>query len=282
MKDDIAELVKAAAAAAKHAPEHLQEAAFNKAFDALVGGATPRNDGGRGRTEAHGTSKAAAKSAERNNGRSLELLNRTDYPDIDHGSTGLVNSLRLLRAAKDEMDIDGLSAVQIARTLTDKFRYRISPQAIGQALNSAGKLVDRQKVGKDVLFRIMDPGERYLESPTSTASAKNGASAHRARKSAPKVQRKETARSTSAPAGAKEKKAAPRSSFGPSAAMEQLYGSGYFKTARSIASIIASLKHDAGRSYKPNELSPALLRWLRNGKLSRSKNTDGQYEYVQA
>jgi|GEM_PF-4032599 len=36
MKIDLTRLIKEAAEASKHAPKHLQEAAFNKAFEALL------------------------------------------------------------------------------------------------------------------------------------------------------------------------------------------------------------------------------------------------------
>ena len=41
------------------------------------------------------------------------------------------------------------------------------------------------------------------------------------------------------------------------------------------------MKENEGRRYKANEISPALLRLLRDKKLERAKNKDGQYEYWQ-
>lgn len=282
MKDNIADLVKAAAEAAKHAPEHLQEAAFSKAFDALVAAGAARNDAHSAQVHAKVGNGNGRPAAAGNDGNSLDQLNRTDHPDIGDGSSGLVNALRLLKAAKEDLDIDGLSATQLARVLTGKFRFRITPQALGRALNDAGRLVDRQKLGNDVVFRIMDPGERFLENPGASPATNGKTGKRRHGKAATKPLTAQVKSPAAAPGVAQPKKGASRSAFGPSAAMEQLYNAGYFKTPRSIASIIASLKHDAGRAYKPNELSPALLRWLRGGKLSRRKNADGQYEYAQA
>ena len=134
MSNDVAKLVKEAAEAAKHAPEHLQEAAFNKAFEALQAQASNTIGASKAPKEPRHKTARTSKNKHDGEGRSIDELNRTDYPEIDHDSTALVNSLRLLLAAKNDLDIDGLTGAQIAKVLTEKFRFRITPQAIGQAL----------------------------------------------------------------------------------------------------------------------------------------------------
>ena len=75
-----------------------------------------------------------------------------------------------------------------------------------------------------------------------------------------------------------------RSSASPGAfaMISQLLGDGFFKTPRTIGAIVAHYGITKGHHYKANECSPALLRLLRDSKLKREKNKDGQYEYTQA
>jgi hypothetical protein len=82
----------------------------------------------------------------------------------------------------------------------------------------------------------------------------------------------------------KSKPRAARSSSSPGAfAMtSQLLAEDFFKTPRTIGSIVTHCGTTKGHHYKASECSPALLRLLRDGKLKRQKNKDGQYEYNQA
>jgi hypothetical protein len=65
------------------------------------------------------------------------------------------------------------------------------------------------------------------------------------------------------------------------AATTRLVSEGFFKERRVIGAIVEHMKENEGRRYKANEISPALLRLLRDKKLLRAKNEDGQYEYWQ-
>jgi hypothetical protein len=69
---------------------------------------------------------------------------------------------------------------------------------------------------------------------------------------------------------------------GAYAMINELVGGGFFKTPRTIGSIVEHCRTARGHHYKANECSPALLRLLRDKKLKRQKNKDGQYEYTQA
>jgi hypothetical protein len=93
-------------------------------------------------------------------------------------------------------------------------------------------------------------------------------------------------RAKSAAAGEMTKPArkSPRGSGSPGAyaMINGLLGSGFFKTPKTISSIVEHCKTARGHHYKANECSPSLLRLLRDGKLTRKKNKDGQYEYTQA
>jgi hypothetical protein len=69
---------------------------------------------------------------------------------------------------------------------------------------------------------------------------------------------------------------------GAHAMISQLLTEGFFRTGRTIGAIIEHAGTSRGHHYKANECSPALLRLLRDGKLTRKKNKDKQYEYTQA
>jgi hypothetical protein len=68
---------------------------------------------------------------------------------------------------------------------------------------------------------------------------------------------------------------------GASAAISDLLASGFFKAPKTIGQIVEHCASARGHRYKANECSPPLLRLLRDGKLERKKNKDGQYEYTQ-
>ncbi len=62
----------------------------------------------------------------------------------------------------------------------------------------------------------------------------------------------------------------------------RLLDEGFFSKPQTISAITKHTSERLGRRLKANECSPTLLRLLRSGKLTRSKNKDGQYEYTKA
>jgi hypothetical protein len=66
---------------------------------------------------------------------------------------------------------------------------------------------------------------------------------------------------------------------GPKAAIEGLLVAGYLSDPRLVGDIRDHLASQ-GWKYAPKEVATAVLRLLREGRLSRSKGTDGQYEYM--
>jgi len=78
------------------------------------------------------------------------------------------------------------------------------------------------------------------------------------------------------------KAARPSGSPGAFAMITQLLADGFFKSPRTIGDIVSHCGTTKGHHYKANECSPSLLRLLRDKKLTRKKNNDGQYEYTQA
>jgi len=108
----------------------------------------------------------------------------------------------------------------------------------------------------------------------------------------PKVKRRrstnktlKTESKTTAATKEKEQKKKPSrgtSSPGAYATINQLLNDGFFKNPQSIGAIVSHCGTSKGHHYKANECSPALLRLLRDNKLTRKKNKDGQYEYTKA
>ena len=111
-------------------PENLQEAAFNRAFEALLAeetgaaGSTGRKSRQGGKRPKKETAKPRSRTAD------LDAIDRTNHPEISHEATARDNSLRVLRVAKDTLDIDGLDAGSISRVLVDKFRCRVTREAV--------------------------------------------------------------------------------------------------------------------------------------------------------
>jgi len=79
---------------------------------------------------------------------------------------------------------------------------------------------------------------------------------------------------------AKRKKAISASGRpGPGAMIDQLIEKNFFKKHRVLNDIIKHCKNNLAHKYKANEFSTPLARAIRNEKLKREKNKDGQFEY---
>jgi hypothetical protein len=82
---------------------------------------------------------------------------------------------------------------------------------------------------------------------------------------------------TSKPSPARQKRGSGRPA--PKAALLELKQAGYFATKRTIKDVRDYLEKKRGHKYTLQDLSPALLRLVRDGELDRDKNAEGQYEY---
>ncbi len=69
---------------------------------------------------------------------------------------------------------------------------------------------------------------------------------------------------------------------GPKQLLEKLHAGGFFAETRTMGAILKHIEAQLGYRYKATDLSPALVRVLRDGKLKRTKDQNGQYEYQQA
>lgn len=83
-------------------------------------------------------------------------------------------------------------------------------------------------------------------------------------------------------AAAAPPKRASRGGKGSFAIVSALVDDGFFKTPQTIGSIVDHCGTTKGHHFKANEVSPVLLRLLRDDKLTREKNSEGQYEYTEA
>jgi hypothetical protein len=205
----------------------------------------------------------------------LIKLDRTAYPQMQDAHRVLERALILLRIAQDEFHIDGLGSSRIAKVLTDKFRYRTTYQAVQQALDAANDKVDRVSVGRATIYRIMSPGEAYLDNkdfPTKAPRKGGRKSTHskRSTASAKVVKKPKTESKSKKPAGTRK---------GATILLKELLQEGYFTSSRRISEIKDHLDHNKGRSIPIVQLSTPLLRLLRNNQLERHKAEDGQYEY---
>lgn len=278
--EDLKKLFQQAAEIAKAVPKELREAAFNRALDALSSspsGKTPSSATGSAKT----SNPAKVKSDNDHSATLLQNLDRTRHPEVSTAPRVLERALFILRAARDDHSIDGLSAPQIATLLTEKFRLRATHQAVRQALDAAGDKVNRNLSGRTVIYRIMDPGDKYLAAGVfgPSAGGRNSVGRRVAKKSAKKsgATRKSV---TSKPAQNNRKKGGTSSRPGPGELLRELVSAGFFAKPKTIREIQEHAQHSRAHTYGLNELSTPLRRTVHNNLLVRTKNPDGQYEYA--
>jgi hypothetical protein len=276
--EKLKEAFKRAADVAAVVPETMQEAAFHRALDQILGGGeepAARSQGGRRRGE-----RAAEKAVATDPAKQLiDEINRTAYPEIASATKVRDRALAVLRLAKRDFEIDGLTAPEIAKVLTNKFRQRTSRQAVTQALGAAHAMVDTRTRGRTTVYRIMQKGEDHLDrgGDQDRASETGQVASTRRRRRKPKPGRR-------AKAGAKtsgQKLATTRTTRrrGPKTALGELIDEGFFSQARTINDAQEQLRHKKGIRFTLQELSPAFVRLLRDGRLDRDRNASGQYEY---
>jgi hypothetical protein len=283
---DVEEIVDRAAAAAVNAPKHLQEAAFNRAFELLSRGqsTTPPAPPARGRRSSGAKRNTSPVPTTKGAGRNLaEVFDRTKVANVMAATPVLDRSLAVLRAARDNHQVDGLTAPQIAEILTSNLRISTRRQRVNEALDGARGLVSRERSGRSIVYRIMGSGEDFLDNGGSSAVA-HGADAvarrpTRRRKRADKARKEESAQAPEKSPGGRGVTRRAVGRPGPKAVVQQLIETGFFSEPRGIAAIQENLARTRGHQYKPTDLSPALVRLLREGRLQRDRDESGQYKY---
>lgn len=272
MSKNIEDAIKKAAEMAELVPENLREAAFNRAFDAILNissDVAPK----RKNTKTSGSEKPQADSTDPVE-TLLEHLNRTAHPEVAKAPKVLDRALFLLRAARDDFDIDGLGAPQIAKVLTEKFRIKTSRQAVTGALDVAGDKVDLQKISNSVMYRLMQPGDDYLEVGEFSVPAKKSSTKKT------KVKAKKFVRKKATTKNKPNTKKAPKSGRpGPGEMLKILAADGFFAKSRSMNDITVHCEKTLAHKYSLQDFSTPLRRAVHNGLLKREANKEGQYEY---
>lgn len=260
-----------AAGIAAVVPEPLRTVAFQRALDELLGdsGAHPSSAK---KSPAGRRSSRSAKPRETSLEELVSKINRTEHPEVTEEMPVLQRSLAILKIAKD-LGVDGLAAPRIAEILTDKFRIKTRRTHVSEQLSGATKLVDREKDGLGFTYRIMGAGERSLAEFTDGNDDREGA---------PKPRKRSRRKTPKANTESKAKQKGSRGRPGPKAAVTMLIDQGFFSQARTMSDIQSRLKDKSGYVYKSTDLSPALGRILRDGRLDRDRNENGQYEYQQS
>jgi hypothetical protein len=117
----------------------------------------------------------------------------------------------------------------------------------------------------ELLFQVKDE-----ESPTDTFDQNKLKPKRKSKRKRSATGDKETANSS------KGKKAGKR---GPAALLTELIDEGYFNKKHSINDIVSFCSTNKATILKPNEFSTTLGRFVRDKRLNRETNKDGQYEY---
>lgn len=243
--------------------------------------------------------------------RLSELLDRTELADLMAGRKTLDRALLVLRAAQHHR-IDAMTPSEIADVLTEKFRERTKESAVRMALERSPAYTDRRRRGgrRDgaVVYVLMGAGERYLDAPagenTSLSDStrqpnrprqmRAGAGAAKRRRGAkpstsgsgseeapPTSKRANPTPPAAAETGERSNGSARRSGGkpGPKAILEELLKEGLFDQPQTIGSLIDHIERKRGHRYKATDFGSTLARLLRERKLDRDRNGEGQYEY---
>jgi hypothetical protein len=292
----------------------MHEAAFNRALDQILGVTRPAGAAAEKPSASRRRPKpAGAQTRERVQHdepsvvqQLISRINRTDYPEVFQASHVLDRALRVLRLAEENFDTQWLSAPEIAEILKEKFRLPTTHQAVRQALDRVPQYIDTQQIrrgsqGRSVTaYRVMTPGITFLDSGGSgTDAAPEGRTRHRRAGKPAKGTRARRSSSgqssgtgTQSPAtGRSGRKSTPKTSTqkgtrkvrpGPKQSLTELLTDGFFDKPRTIRQAQEQLRHKKGLTFTLQDLSPSLVRMLREGSLDREQNESGQYEYQRA
>lgn len=291
MTDDLKSVIAEALDLAKEAPDNLQEAVFNRAFDALRGADSPAPAANQPSRSTKPRRQMTPPREAGNDGGSTtpvhQLFDSTQHHEVIDATSMLDRCLWVIRIAKDEYGVDGLTPPEIVDVLTEAFRIPTVRQVVTPPLKAAAKYVKREQAGRSYRFRIMRAGEDYLDGGGAEAGTAKSSAPKPATRRRPSGRKKAAAPAKTADATKPAPKTAKSSGSarpakgrpGPSVAIADLISEGFFSTPRDMGSIQEQLQHKRGHRYKPTDLSPALVRALRSGKLDRERNKSGRYEY---
>lgn len=281
-KNDLTELFKQASEIASVVPEAMQAEAFNRALE-LLQGASPKQK------QPYDASAPTPSDSSHNNNKGqdekpadstdwIDGFSSSSHPEVFEATKVLNKALIVLKIARDDYGVPSLSAATISTVLKEKFREKADVSAVRMALTRALSLVDRSKdANGGFIYKLMRPGELYLQGDESQLRKSNGKKVTSTKAKAEPATKKQT--STTEESSKKTKKRS-TSRPGPKAMVEQLIEDGFFAQGKIIGDVIGHASQNMGHTYKVNDLAPAFVRLVRQQKLSRKQNQDGQYEYT--
>jgi hypothetical protein len=68
---------------------------------------------------------------------------------------------------------------------------------------------------------------------------------------------------------------------GARATLSKLHADGFFKKPHTLGALVKHAETNLALKYNQSDFSGSLARYVRDGKLKRTKNSENQYEYVQ-
>jgi len=278
---DLKKLFKQASEIAQQVPESMQEAAFNRAIDLLTGATKqdtveeniPANNTRKKKTEKQSKSNIEDDSAD----DLISAIDSTQHPGVASANKVLGRALMVLKIALTDHGIDGLKPSEIAKILTEKFRVSTTSNAVNMALGKATGLVNRVSSGPGYRYSIMGPGEAYLAHPGEDGEVPRASKKIKSKKKS--ASKKTNTKKKTTSTKSKGKKTQQKGAIGPKAAVIGLIDSGYFSQNRTGPEVQSYIKNKRGFNFGTDQLRLAMLRLVREQKLDRDENAEGQYEY---
>ncbi|HNR31682.1 MAG TPA: hypothetical protein PKI11_12410 [Candidatus Hydrogenedentes bacterium] len=242
---DMKRIFQEAAEIAKGLPRGLQEAAFNRALDVLLGGGTDTTE-----EEADDTRRIFALPGSR---------------------TLLDTSVAAINLVADRLGIEELDADEVAEFLEEKVGPHLNEGMVGRALDGADSMF-RTIASVNPLQTFSHPLEEDQAQDTrDTPKKKAGAK-----------RKKPAAKGAKSPGKTKGKSETKRASVnGPTQVIVDLVKRGFFASART-ASQVALYLNRQGFNFTVYQLTPVLLHLIRAGLLQRRTDAHGQYVYEKA
>ena len=172
--ENLKEKVEAAKKAVEGLDSELKQTAFQTILNKLLedGRAEKRVPSKRKKSSKKSRDKSSQVNSSKapKNKQALEIcekINRTKYPKMFKMKSSRERALYLLYFVKEDLKIDGLTPSEISTILTEKFRLKATPNAVGMALMNASSDVDRRSCiingANAYRYHIMHPGEQTIK-----------------------------------------------------------------------------------------------------------------------
>jgi hypothetical protein len=151
-------------------------------------------------------------------------------------------------------------------------------EEIKRQLNELSPVINSFK-SEAVQLRIIELVFRAGKDEVSDSATGNGGESLAGRKKKPSGKRPGRAvkKSPENQTGKPKAKGRP----GGKTTLSNLYAEGFFKKPKTIKQLVDHCELNMAIKYKQSDFSGALGRYVRDGKLTRTKNSEKQYEYSQ-